>query len=304
MTHIYSQKIMNEKRFELKLSKLLCFPVFFSVLFFRETELLLAYTAAFLHELSHGLAAAALGIHPLGARCTVFGMRLIIVPITSSVRKLIIIFSGPAASFVIFAILYFVGRVFNISNPMYQFFCCANFFIGLINFLPVFPLDGAIIVRTFLSAIMGIIRGRTVFRWISASFLGVGVWINYLCLLKGIINPSFVMMLIFLILGIKDEKTYSLVEKKAVLAGEVIPGAKIRYLACDARSELLCLAEYISYDYHLLVAAFDGERFAGELCQSEITDGIKNLGALCTVEEYMKKRAEASLRGFDIKDGI
>ena len=72
-----------------------------------------------------------------------------------------------------------------------------------------------------------------------------------------------------------------------VLSGEIKSEPRLKYMACHTESELLCLAEKISTDYTLIVAAFCGEKFEGDLNQTDIIYGIKKYGALCTVEEYI-----------------
>lgn len=259
-------------------------------MFFREKQLLLAYAAAFFHEFAHMTCAISLGFPPLGAEVSVFGLRLFIPLICSTKKRLAVYVAGPFASLLIFLFLCIAGRFFCILNPLYRFFTYANFYIGLINLVPVFPLDGAILLRTAVSSRMGIIRSSRICRAVSVFFFGFILGLNFLFITGGKPNLSLFMILLFLIMSIKSERNHSLAEKKAVLSGDIKSKAKIRYLACDAKSELLCLAGYISYDYSLLVAVFKGERFYGEICQSEIIDGINNYGALCNAEEYIGGR--------------
>ncbi len=251
---------------------------------------MLAYLAAFLHEGAHSLAGIYFGIFPLGAEADIFGLRLFIPPVNNTKIKLAIYFAGPLASFLIFLYLYIIGRIFDIELPLYNFFTYANIFIGFINLFPVYPLDGAVILKTLASAKMGIIRSIRVCRWVAVFFLGFIAGLNALFIKEGEPNLSLVMILVFLVFSIKNHREISLKERKAVLSGEIISKKKIRYFACDASSELLCIASYISCDYSLLVAAFKGERFYGEIYQHEITEGIKAYGALCTAEDYIRLR--------------
>lgn len=275
----------------MKLSRFVAISVFVSVIFYKENELILAYLAAFLHECAHGVAAYLTGTVPLGCEITIFGVRLFVPHIASSRSKLVIYFAGPLASFAMFGYLHILGRLFGLDLGLYGFFAYANLVIGTVNLIPVFPLDGAMILRTVFSRYMGIIRGTRVYRVIAVFFYGFITGVNFLFVANGSANFSLIMVMIFLIMSISKEKNHSLMEKKAVLSGDITSGKKIRYLACDAGSELLCLAGYISPDYSLLVASFSDGRFAGELSQVEIIDGINKYGALCQVGECIGKLA-------------
>ena len=278
-------------RFDLKLSRFVALWFFVSVMFYRENELIAAYLAAIFHECAHGAAAYLTGAVPLGCEISVFGVRLFVPHIASSRSKLVIYSAGPLASFAMSGYLHIMGLLFGIDSGLYAFFVYANLAIGMVNLIPVFPLDGAMLLRTVFSRYMGIIRGTRVYRVIAVFFYGFVAGVNFLFIANGRVNFSLAMVMIFLVMSISKEKNHSLMEKKAVLSGDIIAGRKVRYLACDAGSELLCLAGYISPDYSLLVASFADGRFAGELSQTEIIDGINKFGALCQVGECMGKLA-------------
>ncbi len=258
-------------------------------MFYKEAELCLAYGAALLHECAHGIAALYLGIRPIGAEISVFGARLLVPYVASSRQKFVIYSAGPGASFLIFGYLYALGIMLGVAAYLYWFFVYANFVIGLLNLIPVFPLDGAMLLRTLLSKYLGIIRGTRFYRTTAVFFYGFAAGLNFLFVINGFVNPSLIMVMVFLLLGISKEKSHSLMEKKAVLSGEIVSRKKIKYIACDAQSELLCLAGYISPDYSLLVASFLDGRFFGELSQDEIIEGIKKHGALCQVGDCIEK---------------
>lgn len=278
-------------RFDLKLSRFVALSVFVSVMFYRERELLLAYLAAILHECAHGAAAYLSGTAPMGCEISVFGVRLFVPYIASSRSKLLIYSAGPLASFAMVGYLHMLGGLLRLDGELYAFFAYANLVIGTVNLIPVFPLDGAMILRTVFSGYMGIIRGTRVYRVVAVFFYGIVAGVNFLFIANGSVNLSLIMVMIFLIMSITKEKNHSLMEKKAVLSGDITAGKKIRYLACDAGSELLCLAGYISPDYSLLAASFANGRFTGELSQAEIIDGINKYGALCQVGECIEKLA-------------
>ncbi len=280
-------------KFSVSLSKWITLSVFLSVFFCRETELFLAYLAAFIHEGAHALTCFYLGIMPKGISVNVFGIRLESPYLQSSKNKILVSASGPAASFLLFAYLYTIGHILSISGSHYNFFVFANLFIGIINLLPISPLDGGTILKAIFSKYLGIILGNKVYGIISAFFYVFFTCLNVCFAIEKIFNPSLWLILIFVLAGIRRERLYSLVEKQAVFSGSIISQKKIKYIACDAESELLCLASRISSEYTIMVAAFNKERFFGELYQNEITDGIRKHGALCTVKECIRAKREA-----------
>jgi len=261
-----------------------------AVMFYRETEFMLAYLSAFLHEISHALLAIRLGIMPTGIDISIFGIRLKTPFIQNSRLKILISLIGPAASFFLFGIFYGIGYIFSFKSPFYYFFVYANLFIGLINILPILPLDGGSVLKAVFAKHLGIIWGAKVYNMISVFFYAFFAVINIFLAVYKIFNPSLILILIFVLMGIRKEHIISLLEKKIVLSGQVISKEKIKYLACDSESELLSLASRISSEYTLMAVAFCDERFLGELSQNEITDGIKKYGALCTVGNCLRKK--------------
>ena len=116
----------------------------------------------------------------------------------------------------------------------------------------------------------------------------IGIFMTFL-FVWGVFNPSMLCILLFLIFGRNKEENVNIQEKRMVLSGNIPAVQKLKYMACDAESELLCLAEHISYDYTLIVAAFYKERFFCDLNQEDIIYGINKYGALCTVKEYISQ---------------
>lgn len=161
--------------------------------------------------------------------------------------------------------------------------------------MPLSPLDGGAIVKTLFKKYMGIINGGRAYRIFTLFFYAVFLFFTAINTACDIFNPWIFMILIFASGGAYKEKLYTIKEKKSVILGETISKRRIKYIACDCESELLCLASRIGYDYTLLVASFCGERFFGEINQAEIIDGIKKYGALCTVKEYIIKTQNTAI---------
>lgn len=264
--------------------------MFFSVLFFRFRELSLAYLAATLHECAHLTACVLLKVRPRGIKLGIAGAELKTDFIESTTKKIIISAAGPAMSFATFIYMYAFGLLFGITNYIFRFFALANLGIGIINLLPVPPLDGGAIVKSSFVKYMGIITGNRVYMVFSSFFFGIFAICNLWLCFTGVFNPWLFLILAFAFGGAHKEKLLAIKEKKRVLSGDVGSSQRLKLMACDCESELLCLASRIGFDYTLLVATFCSERFFGEINQFEITEGIKKYGALCTAREYIEKR--------------
>ncbi len=263
--------------------------MFFSCLFFRTQELFIAYFATLLHEGAHFLMCLYLKERPKEISFGIFGACLKTDYIENSFKKILISAAGPVFSFSLFLYMYAAGILFDINIYSYRFFAVSNFSIGLINILPLSPLDGGAVVKALITRHLGIMAGSKIF-WVFSSVFCFGFALcNIYLFASGIFNPSLFLILIFSFWGMRFERLCNLSEKRRVLSGDILPNCRLKLLSCDCESELLCLAERIGGDYTLIIASFCRERFLGEINQFEITDGIRKYGALCTVREYIEK---------------
>ncbi|MBR3934302.1 MAG: hypothetical protein IKJ68_10410 [Clostridia bacterium] len=255
---------------------------------FRETELFLAYGAALIHECAHGLVAYLLGIKPKGVKVNIFGVKLLLPYVTNSTDKILVWSAGPVASFSLGVFLFILGDLLLINSAKFNFFVFANFVIGLANLLPVFPLDGSVILKSVVARYSGIIKAaKTMHFFENVVCFCLGLICIFLCVGK-VFNPSLWAMAIFLLINKNKESSLNITEKKMVLSGEVKSEPRLKYMACHTDSELLCLAEKISADYTLIVAAFCDDKFVCDLNQNDIICGINKYGALCTIDKYIK----------------
>jgi len=215
-------------------------------------------------------------------------MNLTLPHFLSSKDKIVIYLAGPVASFAVWGYFFVAKKLFFLDYGIMGFFAFSNFVIGVINLLPVFPLDGGIILKSVFATYTGIIRGAKKCRRVSDVLIVLSGILTLVLLYCRIFNLSLTVIFLFLILNRNKEIYLNISEKRKVLSGEVPVGNILKYMACDASSELLCLAEYISYDYTLVVATFHKDKFFCDLNQNDIIYGIKKYGALCTVREYIR----------------
>lgn len=263
--------------------------MFFSSLFFRTQELFWAYVATGLHEGAHLFVCILLKEKPKEIYFGIFGAVLKTEYVESSRKKIYISAAGPLFSLALFLYMCAFELMFSINSYSFRFFALSNLAIGLVNLLPLSPLDGGAMMKALFTRFWGIIGGSKIFMFFSSFFCFLFVCCNLYLLSLRIFNPSLFIILVFSLWGVKYEKMCSLKEKRKVLSGDVASKRRLKLLLCDCESELLCLAERIGDDYTLLIATFCGEKFFGEINQFEITEGIKKYGALCTVREYIER---------------
>ena len=248
------------------------------------------YLATLLHEIAHLIMCVYLKEKPKEICLGIFGAVLKTEYVENSKNKFLISLAGPLMSLIVFIYMCAFGFLFSINNFSYRFFAICNFSVGSINLLPLSPLDGGAMLKAFFIRHSGIIGGSKIYMMLSSVFCFAFFICNFYLIASGLFNPSLFMFLIFSLWGIRFEKLCSLREKNTVLSGRFKPKKKLKFIFCDWESELMGLAKHIGGDYTLLIAAFSGERFYGELNQFEITDGIQKYGALCTVKDYIEKR--------------
>ncbi len=137
------------------------------------------FASIVVHELAHSLVTRAAGGHVEKITLFIFGgvSELTDEPISPS-REFLMAAAGPAMSIVI-ALLCFGGYALTATRgfPWYvwaplQYLAAINFFVGVFNLLPGFPLDGGRVLRSILWGITGDILKAT--RWATLSGQTIG----------------------------------------------------------------------------------------------------------------------------------
>lgn len=284
---------MNSKdsadcEFSLRLSKCLGFAVFCASMVYCLPELIISYLAVGLHEGAHALMCIWLKCYPRGLYVGLFGMGLKINTPSSFKNKLLIYSGGPAVSFILFFACIFIKKLFLINSSYMDFFIFANLSVGIINLIPMAPLDGASILKAYLTKHLGIIKGSKVLCKVSAFFYGFFIFICVCFNLFGVLNPGLIIFVSFTIGGIIRERINIINEKKLVFSGQISSGKRIKLISCDASDELLLLAGFIGYDYTVIFTVFSCGRFVGVMSQREIIRAITRWGPLCPAGECIK----------------
>ena len=148
------------------------------------TFVVLLFVSIFLHEMGHAAGAGLFGIRTLDVTLTFFGgfARLASQP-RRAVEDIVISFAGPAANLAIGGLLYLLltsGGTFGLAEHTWIILwrvMQANLFLGLLNLLPGYPLDGGHIARAFLGMFLPLPTARLIvgFIGVAVGFLFIGL---------------------------------------------------------------------------------------------------------------------------------
>jgi len=121
---------------------------------FAATDFFIALTAAVvLHELSHAIVAKHLGAVVARITLTPFGGALNLqTKILTPRQKNLIYLAGPVASLLLSLLFGVMVWLFPTIFHYLEYLVVANFLVGIINLLPVYPLDGGKILSQVVSA--------------------------------------------------------------------------------------------------------------------------------------------------------
>ncbi len=138
---------------------------------FAATEFFIALiVAVILHELAHAVAAKNLGAVVSRVTLTPFGGALNLqTKILTSRQKCLIYLAGPLAS-LLFSVLFGVMVwLFPTIFEYLEYLVAANFLVGVMNLLPIYPLDGGKVLSQYVSP-------KIILIWSDLIFGGVLIW--------------------------------------------------------------------------------------------------------------------------------
>ena len=241
-----------------------------------------------MHELAHLWVCLILRIRVYKITAGIFGMHLETENYFGTAKKIAVSAAGPVASITAFIIFSFLGMQFSLNSVILRF-SFFNLCIGMVNLIPVSPLDGGTISKAVLSGIFGIIRGGRVQKKISLFFIYILTITYAYVTYKGFFSFTLLLVIIFLITATVRENKLFMLEKKHVLSGAVNPGDKIRFVRINEKENLLKVAGRITYGYFIIATVFSNGYFIGELTQTQIIFHIKNSGGLISAGECLEK---------------
>ncbi|MFY0567407.1 site-2 protease family protein [Archangium lansingense] len=181
------------------------------------------FVSIMVHELGHALMAMALGSRGVSIRLYAFG-GLCYHEVLSRWRSVAVSFAGPLAGFILAGLVYLATPVLPLHSAMgyatYKFLLYVNIYWGLMNLLPVPPLDGG----NMAVGVFGPTRYRMA--------LGLGVVASAAVVAWAVISDDTYLAVLFGLLGVgciqKLATAQDLKPFKPVKVAEVEPDALAR----------------------------------------------------------------------------
>ncbi len=242
--------------------------------------------AVILHELAHMAACRALGIKVFGMKALPWGLTASAPLMHEPLSQFIVSAAGPMFNFFLLTFCPLVEMVF--SEKTAEMFALANLADGLLNLIPALPLDGGIILKAFLCAKWGFVRGFMHMIKITAAIgiflmlLGVQVlWVTGY-------NISYLVAGAFILLNLKHERELLMCIKKRLLTGEIRSSRSIKQQWVDCSSHAVCLVNLISPSYTTMFRVTKDGKHIGTVSQEHLINCVlKN--TMITVGECIEK---------------
>lgn len=275
----------------------LLFPVVIILIAIGMGDVVLYYIPVLIvHEWAHIIMAAALGmtitemeLFPFGcaAKMQCFAM--------SRSREIIVAAAGPAANMVL-ASTVFVIHTYVVEIPGADKLIAANITIAAVNLLPALPLDGGHIARAAFASFLGNKRATKITAYAGIFFAVVLSAVGIIVLALGIINPSFLIMGVFIgISAVKELKNapYTLIrdfsgKRAAIDKRKTLNINRFAAMSSDKISDIM--REFEGGKYNVVTVL---DREMGVMCELDeraVLNGIMEKGTGATLGSICRGR--------------
>ena len=243
--------------------------------------------AVIMHEAAHLTACRLIGIRILEIKALPWGLTAATPIMYEPSAQFVISFSGPMCNFFLLFFCPFIKAWF--SDEAANLFALANLADGLLNLLPALPLDGGIILKAFLCARMGLVRGFSRMLKITA-VIGASVMLLGLYIFSATgSNASYLVAGIFILYNLKHEKQLSMCIRKRILTGEIVSKPRPKKIYADFGSNAICLVDRISSSHTIEVHITQGRKTMGIISQDRLIQCVlKN--SMITLGECIEKK--------------
>ncbi|MFZ7119373.1 MAG: site-2 protease family protein [Eubacteriaceae bacterium] len=277
-------------------------PVFFVVLIFMSIigevkDISLFFIILVVHDFAHYLIAKyydvkikKIEIMPFGCEMNIDDTYL------DDFKKIVVYLAGPFSN-ILFAVILFFFKYFNIYYfSFYNELVFINICIGIINLIPLYPMDGSMILRIILSKLIGHIKASKiiiVITQICGMFL---IAITLYSLVFKIYNINYGLVGLFLIIQSNKEKENILI---IALQNEIYKRKKVLSTDKYLRSVRICannntkvkkmISNFNANTYYIIDVIDSNYKYNTTITEEDIIEGVMNLGYDCTINDILIK---------------
>jgi stage IV sporulation protein FB len=280
-------------------------------------SLLFALISILIHEIAHIAIALVLGIKPGRIRIVPVGLNAVIKEESAPFwKKLIVYSSGPAANGVLYMACILVLRCVDdmhapgIEKPWYVIvirdyessilnFANTNFYLLILNILPVVPLDGSSILIDALVRIKGIYTAHKYTKKLSLIFAALFIFagfiqLAYSFLFLPFINHSLIAIGIYIIVFMmleKEEAAFMNIKqiffrRSRLLKKGIYP---VRDLVVAKTMPIGAVLKNLDFDrFHIIYVLDDDFKVLKMYTEQEIINAIASFSPKMTFEEFIK----------------
>lgn len=245
--------------------------------------------AHFIMFLYYKIKVESIELMPFGGKITY--NRFIIKP----VQEVSIFISGPICNLFTGLVLQFLGIDY--------YYIKANYFLFLLNILPLMPLDGGKIFRLFLSQHIGYLKANRIIYASTYTIIGI---INIFILIffreYRIIFSSIIFSLFIIWETYNENRTFvytfmkEIIYKKEMIHKEKIMNIR-QIVAIDSIPARAVLNYFLPNKYHLIFLLNNEAVLYEIIDEVQLIDAILNLGLNCTLKDIIThKRSETNER--------
>ena len=234
---------------------------------------LVLYASVIFHECSHLAVCKILDVKTSGIHILPYGAKLKTKLPVCPKKQIAISLAGPLFSLVVFGIAKCFGLISD--NTYITFTANTNLMLFALNIIPSVPLDGGEILRSLLSMRYGIINSYKIITYISYAMEFVFVILGImLCAYTGG-NISLIIIALIILNSIIKIKNTIIYVTGSILTGCIPCGKKIKLITKHKNQHLTSAIKHIGFDYTVVIAVDDGEKYIGFIWQSKLLEQIK-----------------------------
>ena len=200
--------------------------------------------AVVFHELAHLFACKIMGVRVLTVKALPWGLTAATPLMYEPFAQFVISLSGPMCNFFLLFFCPVIRVLF--SKEVSDLFALANLADGLLNLLPALPLDGGIMLKAFLCAHLGLVRGFSYMLKVTAVVGIILMMFGFYVFTSASSNASYIVAGIFILYNLKHEKQLILCIRKRILTGEIISKPRTKKIYASPSSNAICFVDRIS----------------------------------------------------------